>query len=120
MKGHHPERQGILRRFRWGLLPALLYVVTAVVSYLFYQANRHEYSIPLFVFVYSSYPVYLILLEVLQPIRSWAYSEALMVSLIVLFSAILYLAIGQAMGHFLRNIIRGAGKTETRSARNKT
>ena len=120
MKKDHPERQGISKRFRWGLLLALFYVVTAVVSYLFYQANRHEYSIPGFVFIYSSYPTYLILVEVLRPIRSWAHSEALMVSLILLFSAILYFAIGQAVGHFVRNVIRGAGKTETQSTHNKT
>ena len=106
MKEQNPKRQGILRRFRWGLLFALVYLVTGLASYFLYQANRHEYSIPGFVFIYSSYPVYLILVEVLRPIRSWAHSEALLVSLILLFSAVLYFAIGQAVGHFFRNIIR--------------
>jgi len=111
MKEQNQERQGILRRFRWGVLFALVYLVTAVVSYFLYRADRHEYSIPMFVLIYSSYPVYIILLEVLRSIYS--YSEALFVSLILFFSAVLYFAIGQAVGHFFRNIIRDAGNIET-------
>lgn len=118
MKEQNPERQGILRRFRWGVLFALVYLVTAVVSYFLYRADRHENSLPLFIFYYSSYPVYIILVEVFRPIRSWAHSEALLVSLILLFSAVLYFAIGQAAGHFFRNIIRDASKIETRSTPN--
>ena len=116
MKEQNPQRQGVLRRFRWGLLFALVYLVTAVVSYFLYQANRHEYSIPAFVFIYSSYPVYLILVEILRPIRSWAHSELLLVSMILLFTTVLYFVIGQAMGCFFRNILREKRNAETRSA----
>ncbi len=116
MKKQNPKRQGVLRRIRWGLLFALVYLVTGLVSYFLYQANRHEYSIPGFVFIYSSYPVYLILVEVLRPIRSWAHSELLLVSMILLFTTVLYFAIGQAMVRFFRNIIRDMRNAETRSA----
>ncbi|MDH4241497.1 MAG: hypothetical protein OEW48_18210 [Phycisphaerae bacterium] len=120
MKKQNPKRQGVLRRFRWGLLFALVYLVTAVVSYFLYRADRHEYSIPMFIFIYSSYPVYIILVEVLRPIRIWAHSELLLVSMILLFTTVLYFAIGQAVGNFFRNIIRDTGKIETRSTPKNT
>jgi hypothetical protein len=119
MKKQNHNRKGVLRRFRWGLLFASAYLLTALTCYVLYRADPHEYSIPLLIFYYSSFPVYVlfvkVLTEILMSFRNSAYFELLLVVLVWLFTAAIYFVIGQAIGCLLRNIKGCSRKTETQS-----
>jgi hypothetical protein len=119
MKEQNHSEKGVLRQFRWGMLFASAYLLIAITCYALYRADRHEYSIPMFIFYYSSLPVYMLLAEVLKEIRGSfinpGYSELFLVSLVCLFTAAIYFIIGQAIGWLLRNIKGCLRKTRTQS-----
>lgn len=119
MKEQNHNGKGVLRRFRWGLIFASAYLLIALTCYVLYRADRHEYSIPMFIFYYSSLPVYVLFAEALKEIRGSfinpAYFELLLVSLVCLFTAAIYFVIGQAIGWLLGNIKGFLRKTKTQN-----
>jgi hypothetical protein len=96
-----------LRRFRWGLLFAFVYSLIALSCYILYVRDRHEYSIPLFIFGYISFPVYVVF-EVFRPfiITYLDRNEVVSVTVIVFLTAIVYFCLGEVLAYLLRTVGR--------------
>jgi len=101
MKEQNPKRQGVLRRFRWGIIFASVYFIVALSCYVIYSSDRHEYSIPMFIFYYSSFPVYVAFAEVLKAFRRLSgfiyFNELMLVIMVLFFTTVLYFWIGQGL-----------------------
>jgi hypothetical protein len=107
MKKVNPEGQSFLWRFRWGLLFASVYSLIALSCYILYVRDRHEYSIPLFIFGYISFPVYVVF-EVFRPfiITYLDRNEVVSVTVIVFLTAIVYFCLGEVLAYLLRTVGR--------------
>jgi len=107
MEGFNPGGQSFLRRFRWGLLFAFVYSLIALSCYILYVRDRHEYSIPLFIFGYISFPVYVVF-EVFRPfiITYLDRNEVVSVTVIVFLTAIVYFCLGEVLAYLLRTVGR--------------
>jgi hypothetical protein len=108
MKKVNPEGQSFLWRFRWGLLFASVYSLIALSCYILYVRDRHEYSIPLFIVVCLSFPVYVVFAEVLRPflITYLDHNEAVFVMVIIFLTAIVYFCLGEVLAYLLRTVGR--------------
>ena len=67
----------------------------------------------MFIFVYLSFPLYVLFVAVLKSIGNWAHSEVLLAVLVILFSSLIYFGIVQVVGYLLRNIKCCLHRTET-------
>lgn len=96
-----PRKLPVLRRFRWGIIFASVYFIVALSCYVIYSSDRHEYSIPMFIFYYSSFPVYVAFAEVLKAFRLLSgfiyFNELILVIMVLFFTTVLYFWIGQGL-----------------------
>jgi len=105
MKASSPGKQSLLGHLRWGILFSLAYFIVALSCYLIYLSNKHEYSIPMFIFYYSSYPVYVVcalLLRILQHSRLMFfhyYMKIMPIPAILFFTTVVYFWIGQGLAY---------------------
>ena len=78
-----------------------MYALIALIASALYLTDRQEYSIPLFVVVYLSYPVYFLLFDLLKPhtafIERLPGGELIGLALLILLTAALYFVLGQWM-----------------------
>jgi hypothetical protein len=90
------------------------YLVVAVLSTVAYLVDRHEYSIPLFVLVYASFPVHWILYEGFRPqmahVERLPHGELIGLALLVALTTLLYFGVGQVLAFS----IKSAGRWLTR------
>jgi hypothetical protein len=105
---------------KWGAVFAGLYLLVSIPCAVAYLLDRHEYSIPMFIVVYASFPVHFLLFEVLRsvtiPIERLPCGEVLGVSIVVALTACLYFAVGQAVGWAVRGKASGAVSQRERSS----
>jgi len=112
MKASRPGKQSLLGHLRWGILFSLVYFIVALSCYLIYLSNKHEYSIPMFIFYYSSYPVYVVcalLLRILQHSRLMFfdyYMELIPIPTILFFTTVLYFWIGQGLAYRFGKLLK--------------
>lgn len=103
-------------RYRLGIYFAGIYLVVAVLSTAAYLADKHEYSIPMFVVVYASFPVYWILSEIFRP--QMAFLERLpqgeLVGFVILIglTTLLYFGVGQLLAYFVKSARRWVAPEE--------
>ncbi len=103
-------------RYRLGIYFACIYLVVSVLSTAAYLADKHEYSIPLFVVVYASFPVYWILSEIFRP--QMAFVERLpqgeLVGFVILIglTTLLYFGVGQLLAYFVKSVKRWVAHDE--------
>ncbi len=88
-------------RFLPGVICAGVYLVIALPSSLLYLANPHEYSIPMLIVVYLSFPVQFILFEILKSqtafIERLPGGEIISLGLLLALTASLYFLVGQGV-----------------------
>lgn len=112
MKASSPGKQSLLGHLRWGILFSLVYFIVALSCYLIYLSNKHEYSIPMFIFYYSSYPVYVVctlLLRILQHSRLMFfhyYMELMPIPTILFFTTVLYFWVGQGPAYMFSKFLK--------------
>jgi hypothetical protein len=98
------------RRHRLGIYFASLYLVVAVLSTAAYLADKHEYSIPMFVLVYASLPVHWILSELFRPqmavLERLPGGELVGLALLVGLTTLLYFGAGQLLDCFVKSARR--------------
>ena len=86
------------------------YLVVAGLSTAAYLADRHEYSIPLFVLVYASFPVHWILWEGLRPqmahIERLPHGELIGLALLVALTTLLYFGVGEVLAFAIKSANR--------------
>ena len=103
-----PHKQGFLRRFRWGILPAAVYLLIALSCVIIFEADPHEYHPAMFIAAYLSYPVYVVLFVLLRRhtvfIERLPYGEAISCAMLLLVTAVLYFAVGLAVGYVVRRM----------------
>ena len=108
MKEPNRRKQSFLRRFRWGILPASVHLLITVPCAIIYLTHPQEYSIPMFIAVYLSYPVYHVLFVVLRRqtlfIERLSHGETIAVAVTLTVTAIFYFAIGQTLAYILRKV----------------
>ncbi|WCJ58754.1 hypothetical protein NXS98_13650 [Fontisphaera persica] len=105
------------RIHRLGVWFAGIYLMVAVLSSVACLMDRHEYSIPFFVLVYASFPVYLIGTEVLKPqtafMQQLPHGELVCYAILVGLTTLLYYGIGQLLDFSLKSARRWlAGKDQ--------
>jgi hypothetical protein len=87
-----------------------VYVVVAVVSAAAYLADRHEYSIPMLVLVYASFPVHWILYEVFRPqlafVERLPQGEIIGLALLVALTALFYFGVVQVLACSIKSARR--------------
>ena len=107
-------RESWYRRHRLGIWFAGSYLVVAVLSNVAYMIDRHEYSIPLFVLVYASFPVYWIGTEVLKPqmafMEQLPQGELIGFAILVGLTAWLYFGVGQGLAYIIKSGTRWLGR----------
>lgn len=112
MKVSSPGKQSLLGHLRWGILFSLVYFIVALSCYLIYLSNKHEYSIPMFIFYYSSYPVYVVcalLLRILQHSRLMFfhyYMELMPIPTILFFTTVFYFWVGQGLAYMFSKFLK--------------
>ena len=112
MRASSPKKQSLLGHLRWGILLSSLYFVVALSCFVIYLSNRHENSIPMFIFYYASYPLYVVGAFLLRIVRHSCLMfiiplRKIMPFLIILFfTTVLYFWVGQGLaclcGKFLK------------------
>ena len=99
-------------RFKWGIVFAGTYLNVAIPCAAIYLGDRHEYSIPALIVIFSSYPVYFILFWVLRPLtlplERLAHGETLILAILLLSTALFYFGAGQSVGWLFRRAARRA------------
>lgn len=94
-------RHSWLLRHRLALGAGGVYLVVAVVLTGAYLADRHEYSLPLLVLVYASFPAHWILYEVFRPqmafVERLPYGEVIGLALLVALTTVLYFGASQVL-----------------------
>lgn len=95
------------RRYRWGLCAGSLYLGVALLSIAAHLADRHEYSLPLFVLVYASFPVYWLQAEVFKPqmafLAGLPQGELIGFAILVGLTTPLYFGAGQLLRCLVRS-----------------
>ena len=98
------------QRLKWGFLFAGLYLLVSVPCAVLYQTHRHEYSIPMLIVSYASFPVHFIIVDVLRPftahIERWPHGEIWFLSMLLGVTTLLYFFLGQSLGWVVRAITR--------------
>lgn len=95
-----PTKLSALRRFRWGILFASVYLIVALSPYIVYLFDRDADWIGLFVFRYSSLPMRAVCVEVLKAFRRFCrlpYNEQMLIPTVLLVTGILHFWIGQGL-----------------------
>ncbi len=107
LKASKPENRSVLSHLRWGILFSCVYFVVALSCYLAYLSKKQQYGMPVYVFYYSSLPVYTVyalLLRFLQnhtPFSCFHYNKSMFVPIVLFFTTILYFWVGQGLGCML-------------------
>jgi hypothetical protein len=106
-------------RYRLGIYFASSYLVVALLSTAAYLADKHEYSIPMFVVRYASYPVYWIQYDVFRPqlafVERLPQGELIGFAILIGLTTLLYFAVGQLLACF----VKSAGRWVAPGARNE-
>jgi hypothetical protein len=107
------------RRYGWGCCLGGTYLVVALLSAAAHFADRHEYSIPLFVLVYASYPVYWVLSEPLKPqfvvLERLPQGEAIGLVILVGLTTLLYFGAGQLLSFLVKSVRQQLAPNEARN-----
>ncbi len=94
------------QRLRWGCFFAGLYLLVSVPCAVVYQMHRHEYSIPMLVVSYASFPVQFVMVGVLRPftahIERWPHGEVWFLSILLGMTTLFYFFVGQSLGWVVR------------------
>ena len=102
----------VFSNLRWGILFSTIYFVVALSCYLIYLSNKHEYSIPMFIFYYSSYPVYTACIFLLRVLRDshglfyYYYSRMMPVPTILFLTTALYFWMGQGIAYMFGRFLK--------------
>ncbi len=108
-----------LRRLKWGIVFAGLYLLVCIPCTAAYLVDRHEYSIPLFTVYLASFPMHYLIFQVLRPftlpLERLPYGEALGLSILLALTALLYFLIGQSAGWVVQSLAARARSRRERS-----
>jgi len=112
MRASSPRKQSLLSHLRWGILLSSLYFVVALSCSVIYLFNRHEDSIPMSIFYYSNYPLYVVgafLLRIVKhsyimfiiPLR-----KIIPFLIILFFTTALYFWVGQGLTYLFGKFLK--------------
>lgn len=103
-------------RYRWGLGFGSIYLVVALFSASAYLADRHEYSIPLFILLYASFPVHWVLFGLCKPqmvfVERLPQGEFIGLAILVGLTALFYFGVGQLLALLVNSARRWVAPVE--------
>jgi len=92
------SHDGVWKMTRVGLIVASVYGVIAVTCSALYLLDRHEYSVPMFIVGYLSYPVHYVVFGLMRRqtlfIERLPFGEIIGLAILVVMTAVLYFAVG--------------------------
>jgi hypothetical protein len=110
---------------KWGILCAGIYLLVSIPCAGVYLADRHEYSIPLFIIYFASFPTHFVMFQVLRPVtlplERLPHGETWGLLILLVFTALLYFFIGQCGGwlvRFFKGRLRSS-QTESKATTNQ-
>jgi hypothetical protein len=110
LKESSAGKPSVLGHLRWGILFALVYFIVALSCYLIYLSNKHEYSIPMFIFYYASYPVYVVCALLLRIVQHscfmffYYYKKLMPITTILFFTTVFYFGVGQGLAYMFSKL----------------
>ena len=112
-------RQGhAFQQLKWGVVFAGLYLLVSVPCAVIYLIDRHEYSIPMLIVSYASFPVQFVISDGLRPLTAhighWPYGEVWLLSILLGATTLLYFLLGQSLGWVVRATARFVSRQHQR------